>query len=159
MIMGLILALAICAIMNSCKTRERVISDHSYRDSAWTVKVVQNGHGDSVVYKERMVIEPRIIHTGDTTIISMDTTIYKYTERNITNNYNNYYDNGRNVSDSANVKKEEASAPKATNKESTKWRLLWYGIIIGIAIALAALVAVNRNSIIKKIRKLANRNN
>lgn len=153
-----VLALFVITCVSSCKSHDSVVSDRSYHDSAWTVKVVQSGHGDSIVYKEQMIVVPRIIHVGDTDIISMDTTIYKYNERTIYNNYNNYNSSGRDIKDSAAVKEKKASAPKAKNKESSKWRMLWYGIIIGIIIALAALVVFKRKNILGKIRRLRDRN-
>lgn len=160
MFLEIMTGLVICALISSCKTHEPLVSERSRQDSVWTVKVVQNGHGDSIVYKERMIVVPRMVHVGDTTLLSMDTTIYKYTERTITNNNNYYYDNGRAVKDSANVEKKNESHSKATHdKEHSKWILLWHDVIIGVIIALIVSIIINRKSIFKRIRQLISRKN
>lgn len=155
---SLIVAIIFCILVGSCRTRQGVVSESRHYDSAWSVRVMQNGHGDSVVYKERVEIVPRLVHVGDTTIVTMDTIINRYTERTVNNNNYFYYDNGKQTRDSANIKKTAAKPQQpAKQKGKPQWRLLWYGILIGILIFLSLLAIINRKALLAKFRRLASR--
>ena len=153
---SLIVAIIFCIFVGSCRTRQGVVSESRHYDSAWSVRDVQNGHGDSVVYKERVEIVPRLVHVGDTAIVTMDTIINRYTERTVNNNNYFYYDNGKQTRDSANMK-NTAVKPQQPAKQKTQWRLLWYGILIGILIFLSSLAIINRKALSAKFRRLASR--
>lgn len=102
-IISTVLLLA-CILFGSCAT-SRNTERAAVKDTVWSLKVIEKGKADSVVYREKVVIEPHIIKTGDTTIIRMDTTVVRLTERNLyTTNYL-YRDTGAIHHDSVVVKK------------------------------------------------------
>lgn len=147
----IIVALLICAMLGGCKTRQSVSQEHWHHDTAWVVRVATNSKGDSTIYKERIEIVPRIVNVGDTTIYHMDTTIYRYTEVIKNNNTTIYSNQGKESKDSANIKQKKTSPPsKAAQKQEKKLNLLWYGIIIGVIIAIAIAKRKKITAFIKK---------
>lgn len=148
-LIGVIIGLIVCALMGSCKSHERIISDHSCHDSTWMVKVTENGHGDSIVYKERIFVVPRIVRVGDTTLVTMDTTIYKYTERTVNNNINRYYNTGKSMKDSSKVESLEPSEKEKRKSGGIQWKTLVCGIAAGAIITLVVLILSYRKAIFK----------
>lgn len=94
--------------------------------------------GDSVVYREKVVIRPHIFNVGDTTITLMDTTIVNSTERTVMETNNYYYGSGKTTHDTTFVEARhspEQAKSDTNSKQVHKWRLLCMGIIIGLLIA------------------------
>lgn len=153
-IISLAIALVVCALIGSCKTRE-IVNERVVYDTVWNVQKVQTAKGDSVVHKELVRIEPRIVYAGDTTIINMDTTIEKTTDRYFyeTNNY--YIDQGRVSKDSAvTEKKTQPPSPSKDVKKENKWRLWWSCLIIAV---LLSLIIQNWKKIVTFVRRLVKR--
>ena len=133
---GLLWAIVICAIISllcSCKTRQSVIKERVVYDTAWTQKTQDRSKNDSVVYRERIVVQPHVIHVGDTTIVYSDTTIVRVAETNryYTNNITS--DKGKIIRDTV-YSQTTKLMPKVEQKVVAKssWKLFWLGIIVGI---------------------------
>ena len=137
---GLLWAIIICALISllcGCKTRQNVIKEQVVYDTAWTQETQDRAKNDSIVYRERIVVQPHIIHVGDTTIVYSDTTIVRVTETNryYTNNITS--DKGKNLRDtvySQTTKLMPKVEQKVVNKSS--WKLFFVGILAGIMVAL-----------------------
>lgn len=140
------IGLLLCLVLGGCKGRETLVRERVVYDTAWLKKLAQSERNDSVVYRERVEIVPRFYRTGDTTLVSMDTTIVRLTERNLYRTYNIYSDSGRISKDKVAVSKTET-----TTKSENKWRRLWQGVIIGIILALAAVYGKRLFCFIKRI--------
>lgn len=136
---GLVAAIAIgllaSLVLGGCKGRETLVKERVVYDTAWIKKLAQSERNDSVVYRERVEIVPRFIKTGDTTIINMDTTVVRLTERNVYRTYNVYSDSGRLSRSDVTVSKME----KVTVKTENKWRRWWQGLVAGVLLSLAAV--------------------
>lgn len=136
-LVAVIIAMILCALLGSCKAPQSTISGRVVYDTVWTEKTAQSAKNDSIVYRERIVVQPHVIRVGDTTIVYSDTTIVRVAENNhyITRNF--YQDKGQIVRDTA-YKKEIQYVPQEKTKTvyKNKWRLFWVGIIIGVLIAL-----------------------
>lgn len=139
---GLLWAIVICAIISllcSCKTRQSVIRDRIVYDTVWTQKTQDRTKNDSVVYRERIVVQPHVIHVGDTTIVYSDTTIVRVAETNryYTNNITS--DKGKIIRDtvySQTTKIVPDEKTKAVTKTKSSWKLFFVGILAGIIVAL-----------------------
>lgn len=133
----LIIALAFCAMLGGCKAKEKIVQS-TVRDTVWTVQVARGAKGDSVVYREKVVIRPHIFNVGDTTITVMDTTIVNSTERTVMETNNYYYGSGKTTHDTTFIEARhppEQAKSDTNSKQVHKWRLLCMGIIIGLLIA------------------------
>ena len=133
---GLLWAIVICALISllcGCKTRQSVIKERVVYDTVWTQKTQDRAKNDSVVYRERIVVQPHIIHVGDTTIVYSDTTIVRVAETNryYTNNVTS--DKGKIIRDTV-YSQTTKLMPKVEQKVVTKnnWKLFGLGIIVGI---------------------------
>lgn len=132
---ALLITLLLC-LLTSCKSGKEVTSDHLHYDSIYSAISRLSDRHDSVVYQERIVVQPHIIHAGDTTIVKMDTTIVRNTTRNVYSTVNNSTVQGRIVRDTAYIERKvpvKASAIKA--EPSHKWRTWWLGVIVGVLLA------------------------
>ena len=132
---GLLWAIVICAIISllcSCKTRQSVIKERVVYDTVWTQKTQDRAKNDSVVYRERIVVQPHVIHVGDTTIVYSDTTIVRVAETNryYTNNITS--DKGKIIRDTVYVAPKTDNGTKVVTKTKNNWKLFGLGIIIGI---------------------------
>lgn len=132
---GLLWAIVICAIISllcGCKTRQSIIKERVVYDTVWTQKTQDRAKNDSVVYRERIVVQPHIIHVGDTTIVYSDTTIVRVAETNryYTNNITS--DKGKIIRDTVYVAPKTDNGTKVVTKTKNNWKLFWLGIIIGI---------------------------
>lgn len=149
-LVAVILALLFCALLGGCKAKERIVQS-TVRDTVWTVQIVQGSKGDSVVYREKMVVVPHVYNVGDTNIILMDTTIVNSTERTV-KEINNYY------SDKGEIKHDPVQSKNKANTSSAghvhKWRIMCIGILVGLLIAICWNY---RKAIVSSIRRLANR--
>lgn len=156
-LISIIIALLICAMLGSCKTRQSVVSERVVYDTVWSVKVVHDSINGVRVEKEITKIIPHIIRVGDTTIIYSDTIVNRSTDNNTYLTKYIYQGQGKISKDSARIE-EKKSAP-VKNKEAkkgkdSKWRLFWTGLILGM---LVILVINNRKKIVSFIRRLAKR--
>ena len=133
----LIVALAFCAMLGGCKAKEKIVQ-RTVRDTVWPVQAARGAKGDSVVYREKVVIRPHIFNVGDTTITVMDTTIVNSTERTLMETNNYYYGSGKTTHDTTFIEARhppEQAKSDTNSKQVHKWRLLCMGIIIGLLIA------------------------
>ena len=80
-----------------CASGRSVIKERVVYDTAWVQKTQDRTKNDSVVYRERIVVQPHIISVGDTTIVYSDTTIVRMSETNryYTNNITSDKEIGR----------------------------------------------------------------
>ena len=139
---GLLWAIVICAIISllcGCKTRQSVIKERIVYDTAWTQKTQDRAKNDSVVYRERIVVQPHVIHVGDTTIVYSDTTIVRVAETNryYTNNITS--DKGKIIRDtvySQTTKIVPDEKTKVVTKTKSSWKLFFVGVLLGIIVAL-----------------------
>lgn len=134
----LTLALFFCTLLVGCKAKERIVRS-TVCDTVWTRAVVQGVKGDSVVYREKVIIRPHIFNVGDTTIAVMDTTIVNSTERTVMETNNYYYGSGKTTHDTAYIEARHpvGQVKSARNsKQVHKWRFLCMGTIIGLLIAI-----------------------
>lgn len=146
---GVVAAIVIgllCLFLGGCKGRETLVRERVAYDTAWLEKLAHSERKDSVVYRERVEIVPRFYRTGDTTLVSMDTTIVRLTERNAYRTYNIYSDSGR-------ISKNRVAVSKTgtATKTESKWRRLWQGVIIGILLTLAAVYGKRLFCFIKRM--------
>lgn len=132
---GLLLCGLLSLFLGACASHRETITDRVHYDTVWTVKVAENAKNDSVVYRERVEIVPKLIHVGDTTILHLDTTIVRVTERNLYTTKNVYQDKGRIVRDTVKVDKI-VPVKEASNKTVPKWKLIGIGIIFGLIMCL-----------------------
>lgn len=130
---GLLLCGLLSLLFGACASHRETITDRVRYDTVWTVKVAQNAKNDSVVYRERVEIVPKLIHVGDTTILHLDTTIVRVTERNLYTTRNVYQDQGRIVRDTVKVDKI-MPVKQASNKTVPKWKLVGVGLFLGLII-------------------------
>ncbi len=152
----LILALIFCAMLGGCKAKEKIVQS-TVRDTVWTVQIVHDSKGDSVVYREKVMVVPHIYNVRDTNIVLMDTTIINSTERTIKETNNYYSDKGQIVHDTAYIEKrvpEKAKVSGSSTQHVHKWRILGIGILVGLLIAICWNY---RKAIVRFIRRLANR--
>lgn len=154
-LIAVILAMLFCAIIGSCRAPQSTVSERVVYDTVWTEKVAQNAKNDSIVYREKIVVQPHVIRVGDTTIVYSDTTIVRVAENNHYVTRNIYQDQGKIRVDTA-YKKEIQYVTKntAVKDTSAKWRALWAGIAIGI---LLMLLYKHRNTLVCLFRRLAKR--
>ena len=136
---GLLWAIVICAIISllcSCKTRQSVIKERVVYDTAWVQKTQDRAKNDSVVYRERIVVQPHVIHVGDTTIVYSDTTIVRVAETNryYTNNITS--DKGKIIRDTVYVAPKTDKGTKVVTKTKSSWKLFFVGILAGIIVAI-----------------------
>ena len=139
---GLFWAIVICAIISllcGCKTRQSVIKERVVYDTVWTQKTQDRAKNDSVVYRERIVVQPHVIHVGDTTIVYSDTTIVRVAETNkyYTNNITS--DKGKIIRDtvySQTTKIVPDKETKVVTKTKSSWKLFFVGILAGIMVAI-----------------------
>lgn len=132
----------ICVLLSllcGCKTRQSVIKERVVYDTAWTQKTQDRAKNDSVVYRERIVVQPHIIHVGDTTIVYSDTTIVRVAETNryYTNNITS--DKGKIIRDtvySQTTKIVPDEKTKVVTKTKSSWKLFFVGVLLGIIVAL-----------------------
>lgn len=154
---GLLWAIVICAIISllcGCKTRQSIIKERVVYDTVWTQKTQDRAKNDSVVYRERIVVQPHIIHVGDTTIVYSDTTIVRVAETNryYTNNITS--DKGKIIRDTVYVAPKTDNGTKVVTKTKNNWKLFWLGIIIGIV---CLLVFKYRKKFLLIVSKFAKR--
>lgn len=139
-LISIIIALIVCALLGSCKTRQSVISERVVYDTVWTAKVVRDSINGVRVEREITRIVPHIVKVGDTTIVYSDTIINRSTDNNTYLTKYIYQDQGKISKDSARIE-EKKSVPaqkvNAKDKKDSKWRLFWMGIIIGLLSTLA----------------------
>jgi hypothetical protein len=136
---GLFWAIAICAIISflcSCKTRQSVIKERVVYDTVWTQKTQDRAKNDSVVYRERIVVQPHIIRVGDTTIVYSDTTIVRVAETNryYTNNITS--DKGKIIRDTVYSLSKTDNGTKVVTKTKSSWELFFVGVLAGIIVAI-----------------------
>lgn len=136
---GLLWAIVICAIISllcGCKTRQSVIKERVVYDTAWVQKTQDRAKNDSVVYRERIVVQPHVIHVGDTTIVYSDTTIVRVAETNryYTNNITS--DKGKIIRDTVYVAPKTDKGTKVVTKTKSSWKLFFVGILAGIIVAI-----------------------
>ena len=120
---GLLWAIVICAIISllcGCKTRQSVIKERVVYDTVWTQKSQDRAKNDSVVYRERIVVQPHVIHVGDTTIVYSDTTIVRVAETNryYTNNITS--DKGKIIRDTVYSQTTKLMPDNGTEGRNTK---------------------------------------
>lgn len=125
----------VCVLLSllcGCKTRQSVIKDRIVYDTVWAQKTQDRAKNDSVVYRERIVVQPHIIHVGDTTIVYSDTTIVRVAETNryYTNNITS--DKGKIIRDTVYVAPKTDNGTKVVTKTKNNWKLFGLGIITGI---------------------------
>ena len=154
---GLLWAIVICAIISllcGCKTRQSVIKERVVYDTVWTQKTQDRAKNDSFVYRERIVVQPHVIHVGDTTIVYSDTTIVRVAETNryYTNNITS--DKGKIIRDTVYVAPKTDNGTKVVTKTKNNWKLFWLGIIIGIV---CLLVFKYRKKFLLIVSKFAKR--
>lgn len=130
---GLLACGLLTLILGSCGAHRTLSEARVHYDTVWTVKVAENAKNDSVVYRERVEIVPKLIHVGDTTILHMDTTIVRVTERNQLLTRNIYHDQGRIVRDTVKVDKI-VPVKEASNKTVPRWKLIGIGMILGLIV-------------------------
>ncbi len=139
---GLLWAIVICAIISllcGCKTRQSVIKERVVYDTVWSQKSQDRAKNDSVVYRERIVVQPHVIRVGDTTIVYSDTTIVRVAETNryYTNNITS--DKGKIIRDtvySQTTKIVPDEKTKVVTKTKSSWKLFLVGILAGIMVAI-----------------------
>ena len=132
----------ICVLLSllcGCKTRQNVIKERVVYDTAWVQKTQDRTKNDSVVYRERIVVQPHIIRVGDTTIVYSDTTIVRVAETNryYTNNITS--DKGKIIRDtvySQTSKIVPDEKTKVVTKTKSSWKLFLVGVLAGIIVAL-----------------------
>lgn len=150
-LIAVIIAMLFCAILGACKTRESVQSERVVYDTIWSEKTAQSAKNDSIVYRERIVVQPHVIRVGDTTIVYSDTTIVRVAEQNHYITRNVYQDKGQIIRDTAYIEKQVPVTVKESAKSENKWATIWVGILIGIALALAVKY---RKTLLSFIRRL-----
>lgn len=134
---ALLITLLLC-LLTSCKSGKEMTGDHLRYDSVYSAISRLTDRHDSVVYQERVVVQPHIIRVGDTTIVKMDTTIVRNTTRNVYSTISNSTDQGRIVRDTAYVERKVPVKASAAKAEPThKWRAWWLGVIVGVLLAVA----------------------
>ena len=136
---GLLWAIVICAIISllcGCKTRQSVIKERVVYDTAWVQKTQDRAKNDSVVYRERIVVQPHVIHVGDTTIVYSDTTIVRVAETNryYTNNITS--DKGKIIRDTVYSLPKTDNRTKVVTKTKSSWKLFFVGVLAGIMVAI-----------------------
>ena len=132
----------ICVLLSllcGCKVRQSVIKERVVYDTAWVQKTQDRAKNDSVVYRERIVVQPHIIHVGDTTIVYSDTTIVRVAETNryYTNNITS--DKGKIIRDTVNSQTTKIvpdEKTKVVTKTKSSWKLFFVGVLLGIIVAL-----------------------
>lgn len=134
----------ICVLLSllcGCKTRQSVIKERVVYDTAWVQKTQDRAKNDSVVYRERIVVQPHIIHVGDTTIVYSDTTIVRVAETNryYTNNITS--DKGKIIRDTVynqttKIVPKTDDKTKVVTKTKNSWKLFLVGVLTGIIVAL-----------------------
>lgn len=119
-----------------CASGRRVIKERAVYDTAWVRKTQDRAKNDSVVYRERIVVQPHIIRVGDTTIVYSDTTIVREAETNryYTNNITS--DKGKIIRDTVYIAPKTDNGTKVVTKTKSSWKLFWMGISAGIIVAL-----------------------
>lgn len=129
------------SLLCGCKTRQSVVKERVVYDTVWTQKTQDKAKNDSVVYRERIVVQPHIIHVGDTTIVYSDTTIVRVAETNryYTNNITS--DKGKIIRDTVysqttKIVPKTDYKTKVVTKTKSSWKLFWIGILAGIIVAL-----------------------
>ena len=132
-------SIVLCAIISllcGCKARQSVIKERVVYDTAWTQKTQDRAKTDSVVYRERIVVQPHIIRVGDTTIVYSDTTIVRVAETNryYTNNITS--DKGKIIRDTVYIAPKTDNGTKVVTKTKSSWKLFWMGISAGIMVAI-----------------------
>ena len=132
-------SIVLCAIISllcGCKARQSVIKERVVYDTAWTQKTQDRAKNDSVVYRERIVVQPHIIRVGDTTIVYSDTTIVRVadTNRYYTNNITS--DKGKIIRDTVYIAPKTDNGTKVVTKTKSSWKLFWMGISAGIMVAI-----------------------
>ena len=122
--------------MIGCASGRSVIKERVVYDTAWVQKTQDRAKNDSVVYRERIVVQPHIIRVGDTTIVYSDTTIVRMSETNryYTNNITS--DKGKIIRDTVYSLPKTDNGTKVVTKTKSNWKLFWIGISAGIIIAL-----------------------
>lgn len=150
---GLLACGLLSLLFGSCGAHRTLSEDRVHYDTVWTVKVAERAKNDSVVYRERVEIVPKLIHVGDTTIMHMDTTIVRVTERNQLLTRNIYQDKGRIVRDTVRVDKV-VPVKEASNKTVPKWKLVGIGILIGLIMCLIFRFKGKLLSFFKSLAKL-----
>lgn len=159
--MPVLVGMLASVLISSCKSRESVVSDRVAHDTAWAVSVAQGQRNDSVRVYERVEIVPRIVREGDTTIVNMDTIIYKETVRNFYNTQYVYRDEGKVSTDSVSketVRKDSPAVRKAetdTRRKDGKWRMLLAGMAAGVLLSICVKYRkCIGNAIIRLARRL-----
>lgn len=149
---GLLACGLLTLILGSCGAHRTLSEARVHYDTVWTVKVAENAKNDSVVYRERVEIVPKLIHVGDTTILHMDTTIVRVTERNQLLTRNIYQDKGRIVRDTVKVDKI-VPVKEASNKTVPRWKLIGIGMILGLIVCFIFRFRVRLLSFFKGLAK------
>lgn len=155
-LISIIIALIVCALLGSCKTRQSVISERVVYDTVWTTKVVHDSINGVRVEREITRIVPHIVKVGDTTIVYSDTIINRSTDNNTYLTKYIYQDQGKISKDSARIE-EKKSVPaqkvNAKDKRDTKWRLFWAGVIVGVLVTLCIKYRKKIAGFIKRLAK------
>lgn len=155
-LVAVIITLIVCALLGSCKVPQSTIGERVVYDTIWTEKAQQSAKNDSIVYRERIVVQPHVIKVGDTTIVYSDTTIVRVAENNHYITRNVYQDKGQIIRDTA-YRKEIQYVPQTkvmtTPTYKNKWQLFWFGIIVGVLIALVIKFRRNITTFIRRILK------
>ena len=133
----------ICVLLSllcGCKVRQSVIKERVVYDTAWVQKTQDRAKNDSVVYRERIVVQPHIIHVGDTTIVYSDTTIVRVAETNryYTNNITS--DKGKIIRDTVYSQTTKivpkTDKAKVVTRTKSSWKLFFVGVLLGIIVVL-----------------------
>ncbi len=133
----LVVALVICAVLGSCKSRQAVVRErYAVHDTVWSVRNDVSARRDSIVHYEFVNVRPHVLKLRDTTIVYMDTVINR---SSVFNHYNNIFhseDKGRITRDTAYIEKPVVKTVTQTVTKGCEfsWKTLLAGIIIGIAL-------------------------
>ncbi len=119
-----------------CASGRSVIKERVVYDTAWTQKTQDMAKNDSVVYRERIVVQPHIIRVGDTTIVYSDTTIVRMSETNRYYTNNIISDRGKIIRDTVYSLPKTDNGTKVVTKKKSSWKLFFVGVLAGIIVAI-----------------------
>lgn len=155
---AIIVALLLCALLGSCKSREMVVKEKIVYDTVWTVKVVHDSVRGTVLQREITKITPHVIRLRDTVIVYSDTSYISNTDT-VTYIFHNYYqDSGRVVHDTLWLSGSLPEKPKSgTYGEQRAPGWLITGACVALATGLLYFIIRNRKKVVCFIRRLASR--
>lgn len=138
------------ALLFGCASGRSVIKERVVYDTVWTQKTHDRAKNDSVVYRERIVVQPHVIHVGDTTIVYSDTTIVRMSETNryYTNNITS--DKGKIIRDTVYIAPKTDNGTKVVTKTKSSWKLFFVGVLAGIIVAILCKYRKKIFSIVSK---------